>query len=460
MLVLILIGLAGSLAQQQPLIQPYFLTELNQSVGVLFEEMSEMRTVNSEWEVLTYINLTILQIDQRDLLSKLKKLVHFCNNITTLYGPKYDQLLQKCGNTIDGYELIILEMEDFTSEYFSPTTKNKRGILNRMNNLKYFNHETTDLDTVYLKNFKTLESRGKYRLVDTNNKITYLQSIINIQTKEMRTISYHILQLRLQIESMEDYVGSIRLNTYHYGNQHFINRLQDVFTFTNTLIINFQYKLRQVLKFLPSENNGNNSPNVISPKLFLTELKNITNAVYHSGLELPNEPTEENLASLYEMTKIKAIILEEQLILRIAIPLVHSTPFKLYKTNPLPFEVIDNIYAYIFPETDYFIMDKSNNNYIPITHEELSMCLNTQNKYVCKITSPTIKESRSCIISMFREHSDLSNCEVRLTQLEDDLWIELSKPNTWIYVVPHTRVVVTKCQETQGKSIRLNTQVS
>lgn len=444
-------------------ITPPLITELNQKVGILFEEISEVRTFQLEWEVITYVNLTKFRNDQESFKQTLQKLINCCEEIYKLNGKRFE-VLQKCGNLIDGFRLIVLEMEDFSQEYFSnerKVTKKKRETFDQVKNMQYFNRKTinTNKEEIYYENLVILEDKGKYRMMDPVTRTTYIQSIINIQTNELHTISYHIVQLNLLIKSLNDFVEDAKLHYYDISNQIFINKLHDIFTFTNTLIANIQYKMRQIFELLPSKHNGNNSPDIIPPLIFLVELHNITNSIYHSGLELPFELIEENLASFYEISHVQTTIVEEQLIIRIAIPLIHVTPLRLYKANPFPFPLENDIFAFIYPENDYFMMDYNNHRYYPVTEDQINKCQNKQGIYICKLTTPTIytRESDTCIINIFKNSTDLSSCEIRLIEIKNDLWIELYKPNSWIYLVSHTRVVLSKCYGKETETIRLNT---
>lgn len=454
---MIIIGLSGSLAQQHPrAIPPLFNTELNQSVGVLFEEISQLRTFESEWEVLTYINLTTFKTDQIEFKNAIQKLIEFCNDIYPSY--KYmELLLNGCGPIIEGYQLVLLEMEDFSHEYFLSTPKIKRGVLNRINNLKSFYHNSIreDKEIIYLDNLKKLASVGKYRIMDPHNKITYLQSVMNIQANETENISNHIKTLKSQVQALEDNLMSLKQN-HTKGAQFVINKIHDTIAFSISLILNFQYKLRQTLALLPSKYNKNNSPDIISPKVFLAELQNVSNTVYHSGLELPFDAIEENLPFFYEITEMKASIVDDQLILRFAVPLVYSLPMKLYKVNPYPFKIIKNIYAFIFPESDYFAVDRHINRYIPISDEQLKECYNMQSLIICRLNTPTVyaKGINTCTIDLLQKSSDLSACEIRLTKFNSDIWIKMYKPNTWLYIVPETRIVYAKCYQQETQTVR------
>ena len=139
------------------------------------------------------------------------------------------------------------------------------------------------------------------------------------------------------------------------------------------------------------------------------------------------------------------------LIYHITIPLIGYSQYDLYKASPWPRpQTTVNglmVYAYIWPNSPFFALSRSNDAYINIRPEALLRCKQARALCICQNTEPEQKvtEQVTCaiIIATGLRISDLATCDVRVVKLKTTLWARMSSTNWMLSTKKKDKLKVT-----------------
>lgn len=167
------------------------------------------------------------------------------------------------------------------------------------------------------------------------------------------------------------------------------------------------------------------------------------------NLGLPFDITPENLPNYYQISSPEGRIVENNLFISFSIPLVNSAKYKLYKATSLPYKIKDtNLYAFIVPKYEYFALDYNYEDFIDISKEELNNCHKVnENLYVCKQNFPIFStfDSKVCEVNMMKGTNYTEQCDIRVSNMTNELWIRIHKYNTYIYALPKKQLIHVTC---------------
>jgi hypothetical protein len=119
------------------------------------------------------------------------------------------------------------------------------------------------------------------------------------------------------------------------------------------------------------------------------------------------------------------------------IPLLQSTMYQLYKSQPFPVKQNDNVFVYVETKKDFIFVDTMRHKYVKMNYQELQVCLlPNEFTYVCQETLPILtyipgEDCEATLIhpstNSFPDHV----CEQGLLKLENTHWIPLHINNEW-----------------------------
>lgn len=431
---------------------------INSDAGLYFEETGKVRLYHEEWKIITYINITEIQ-NSYDYISEIfNHIVNFCQNLPTLsiYDPKngmtYD-IQEGCGNIINLVTAVMHEITQNNVNWWenSQTSRSKRGLINIIGSISKTLFGTLDEDDAkdYLARFNNLTEQGKFRDQILEKHTSLLQSTINYLKDDAKKRDEQIYELKQHTHNIKKEMSEINLRQNKFEVLSRIkNELQDIATYLSLLIMNYQAKQRQYLSAMSVGQKSPNSPTLIPPQLFLNELHRIRSTITARNLDIPIELTINNLPTLYSISTPETRILRNQMIISFTIPLVTVQDFFVYKVTTLPYRIQNNLFSYLIPTHDYIALDSFKEKYVYLSNEELSNCHTiSSTSLACPQTTPIMASiiSGLCEINILKQVEELDNCNYRIGNFTQEIWVKLRKTNTWLYTFPKRENVYIEC---------------
>lgn len=111
---------------------------------------------------------------------------------------------------------------------------------------------------------------------------------------------------------------------------------------------------------------------------FLVSPEQMTNIIDSISKNIPKHVTlpislsKSNLISLYKIIKLSAIVINNEIIFEINIPLVNIQTFKIYKLTTIPVKQKNDVYLHTMLRKNLIIIDNKQEYYIALVHTNFS----------------------------------------------------------------------------------------
>lgn len=414
------------------------------SSGLYVEELASLRTYYTEWKLVTYINLTVYNLEYIKLHSMISLVKEICISI----DEKMDNDVHYksgCNQTLMQINDLMLEIEEHHSKWFLPHKISKRGIINPIGNLQralFGTLDNTDAE-FYLKEFEILHHNDNLQNSIIKNQTSLIQSTINMMGKLDSKINVTISHIEAVINR---FIGKYESQTSTLSVLK--TNANELFIHVTLTIIQFMHNQKIYLNAISLNQNNGNNPNLIPPKLFYNELKKIHSQITAMELDLPLQIKQENLATFYQISLVESKIIKDQLIVSFTLPLVNTKKYILYKSTSLPVLIKNNLYSFIVPHHEYVALDSVKDKYIPITNDELKACFQiSETNLICKETFPIMSAigTSICEINLLRMDKVSDECNIRIANFSAEIWIKLRQPNSYVFTFPKRQFVYISC---------------
>lgn len=441
-----------------------------------------MRTYDTDWKIVTYINLSRYSSDYEELSNMLLQANLMCDLVknntdvfqkNSKYIPSLKQIKEQenietsCKNSIAHINSMLVEIDSFQSKWFTSekTHQNKNKTLNRTKRtlwsilaLAAFNSDklTTADGEHFLSEIKALHEQNtlQNRLIDL--KTTVLKSSINILENDLNTAKNKINQI---YKSLLDISGTIVFDMDIINQKIHINQVLNHITLCFIQFLNNQ---KLIIDSLAVGQNKNNNANLIPPKIFYNELDAISNEIRMEKLQLPIVLSKENLYLFYQISTVQSCVLDDQLIVQFTLPLTSTETYNLFKATSIPYRLQNNIFTYILPQNEYFAMDELKEKFIAVSQIELQSCfmINNQN-LICKQNFPIMYTAYNdiCEIKILNRQDVKKSCNIRAVNVSAEFWIKLKEPNVYIYSLPEKQYIQITCPKAKYNQIIENTGI-
>lgn len=427
----------------------YEVESIDSQAGLYFEEIGKLNLYHDDWKLVTYMNLTIYQEEFNHVKSMVGEMFKICDELKgkSLSSQEVDI---SCGPILEQIELILQELEEYNIKWFMGNRK-KRALLNIVGSVSKTLFGTLDEQDAagYLAEFENLKKQNKLRDRITEKHTSLIQSLTNLVISTEDSRKNQTDKLLNQINSIKNSMENL-LKTYAPAmlTMKLKTQVQDMTSYVILLVVNFKSRQRQILETITVGQKSPNSPALIPPQMFLSELIHIRGEINSRDLDLPLEPKTEYLTMFYSISTPEARIIGNQLVVSFTLPLVTKTEYILYKISSLPHRIKENIFKYIIPTHEFLAMDSFKDKYVSIGVEELDNCHHLENrKLACKQTTPIMAtyNTANCEVNMLKMMNNLEICQERISNLTGELWIKLRQTNTYLYVFPGGENVYIKC---------------
>ncbi len=430
-----------------------------------------MGIYNTEWNIVYHMNMTTLQNEFNMIEETVQQLEKMCKSFTielTIEQSQMpeglilesNQLSRQCGSTLTQIQILLQNAKDFNIDWFyaTPNKRTKRAPLNivgtTLRNL--FGTLAQEDAASYLQQFQSMEAAGYERQVQIDEQTTLLKSTMQILTH----MNEHNIMLhnktKQQFENVNATLEKLKTDIDNWWlNLEVGTQIDNLLTFVLTSLTTFHNRQKQ---FLEAITFGSSSvaatPILLPPALFIEELLFIQNKISGEALRLPLQVTRENIANYYQMAFTRSRIVNDQLLVSMAIPLLATQQYELIRITSFPHLLQNGLYNFIIPTHEYIAMDAFRQTYISLTNTELQNCIDLRHQsenaeLICMQSSPIFKVATTkddCAVTLLSDPDSPTKCDIRVSNITQQTYIRLRQPNSWIGVFPEQQTLYIRCK--------------
>lgn len=430
--------------------------DINISSGLLFEEIANIQLYHSEWAFVTYVNLTNLTVESENLERTVEKIQLLCNSIKNELDLPIPTAY--CEHAMPELYFLLDDIKEYSLKWFTthesetrhPNTfrylkRKKRNILSNISK-RLFSSMSDDEAALYSAQINELRATNDEYFLLAKNQTTLFQEALKVLNNSMQSQSIQHLALQKQFEDIEYLLNNASASEMLTG------KLNELMHYTTILANKLWEKQRHFYEMITTKSK---SFQLIPPKIFLNELLRVETLIRLQGLRLPLPLTVENLSKFYQITTAEGRIVENNLVVRFSVPLVQTRQYTLFKVISAPHRnESDSTFKFIVPRHEYIAIDKTNETFITLKRDELKSCHQIdRTNLVCKQTFPILNanNSRTCEINVLRNLNRSMDCDYRVKNLTEEIWVTLQQPNTYLYTLPKAELVSIDCPHAQTK---------
>ncbi len=391
--------------------------------GIYFEEFGNMRFQRNEWNLIIHYNLTIYKDTLNQIQRTLIQLKEMCHASDPLCNAIYSECKYLMFN-INSSD-IVLQSSNKDHHYQTNRRLHKRGLINGIGYIanELFGILDSRAAEKYETEIKELQSNNKYLIQLAQNHTSITDATLRLFSENTEFIKQELFSLNETIEHQ------IQQFSYTSTMLHIILKL--IMT-----MMRIQELQNKMLDIILDTQHGKFNPVLLPPTYLLDELKYIRSNI-PANVIIP-DIINGNLADFYNLMTVKTRITEHNIIFSVKIPLPDVELHEIFKLIPLPISYQEESLL-ITPSSDYLIINNHRDHFYPLNENELSLCSQTTDEIkICKPHNP-----------IFNVQTNVSKCEVALINHKPDFyqyctmhiysrtpkWVQLSKPNSWIYAM-------------------------
>lgn len=410
---------------------------------------------HSEWAFVTYVNLTNLTLEAEHLEKTVEKIQLLCNNIQSQLDLPIPSAY--CDHAMPELHFLLDDIKDYSVNWFthheSPRhvasfqhlRRKKRNILSKISK-RLFCSMSDEEATMYSGQINELKATNEEYFLLAKNQTTLFQETLKVLNNTLQSQSIQHSALQKQFNELEMLLNNASASEMLTG------KLNELMHYTTIIANKFWDKQRNFYEMITTKSK---SFHLIPPQTFMTELERVSRLIAPQGLRLPLPLTVDHLSKFYQITTAEGRLVDNNLVVRFSIPLVQTKRFTLFKVIKAPYRnATDSTFRYIVPRNEYIAIDRSNETFITLTRDELKSCHQiSRNSLVCKQTFPFLNanNSQGCEINLLRNVNERANCDVRVKNLTEEIWVTLQSPNTYLYTLPKAELVSIDCPHSQTK---------
>lgn len=296
----------------------------------------------------------------------------------------------------------------------------------------------------YERNINELQKNQENQKEILIKQISLTDQILDKFNKSITALRTNQKLLKSRLEKMED---EIKKNSLQQIEMYSIINMHTIFlqiTAIANLLLHITNTLEDAVTFAKLETFH---PSIMDPEDLEMSLKFINNEV--RDLQLPFEPTKDNLLLFEEIITVKAYQINTRLVFIIEVPLTDTTKYDYYHLYPLPMKIA-NQYQVILPQNKFLLFSETNY----ITSDE--QCKRSRkNDFICNIPEQMNFENSLCE-SQLISFSKTNNCKPKMFTL-DSYKIQKIDHDLWIIVTTHELIGKLNCNHDNRKIPLLGT---
>lgn len=270
----------------------FTIEPIQSNLGAFVEEIADLRLFNTEWKVVTKIDLNFFTLEYfniKDMTTLLEKRCEKFNNYLKLNFNTQDWSYSFfCSLPRDNINILMQEIEENSHQWFidnNPQVRHKRSIFSALGGVLLgaagYGFLSDNNAEFYMEEFNKLKEMDKTQNIYMQKQTILIESIFQQLNHSEQNLENMKTQINTVFTNLQEYVSQAQ-KEFHISNQHIhllhiqsdINALMDNFIL---MLMRFLFKQKQFLEAVAITHKNPSNPNLIPPQtLFnaLTELKN------------------------------------------------------------------------------------------------------------------------------------------------------------------------------------------
>ena len=443
----------------------FSIEKIEDSPGLYYEHKGEAQLYSSEWKVVTYVNLSDIDVKYESLLKYANYTISFCqkyNNNTWTNVTDCTQMLHYVPikiNDISNKRQLVYQL---ARNQESPL-RMKRGALNFIGELSKVLFGTMDEADAkyYTEKINRLEMEQTGILKLTREQMTVVKATLRTVNSTVREVQENEDALLRNLKLVEDHLnqkdgelkGKIGLLSVTLHMEKHMMQL-------NRIIYEIEQDYELIVSAIVNAQQGILQPHVITPVQIMETMKRSRDEI-PNDLSLPFPMSVAYSSALLNVIEFDVFINHNVLVYVIKVPLTDHIKFNVYQVFPFPIRTELNAFKFLFiqPEKPYIFMDIAKRFYSKLTESDLSKCKKI-NMYwrVCKQMYPILSTHlhEECEAKMLQPIRKIpSDCSVRVAILNQTLWTQLDN-NEWLYVSARPESITILCEKQDPVDVVIN----
>jgi len=434
--------------QKFPLEEAVNITNFNSHEGLYYHYVGTMKTSNSEWKLINYLDLD----NYSTKYLTLSKLYHSTSQLCGEIRQKLEsndsiyicQLFSQA--TLPYLYEIEINHQNILSTIGQSVNTNdrfRRGLRNaisRLASVLYGNIENIDMEFIFSK-IKQLTQTNKNNLNLVPEQIRMIQTKL---TENNSTLSRVLTNQQKLEENNQVLSEQVKRNTQKIDEIVVRTTLLEQTVLFEVMLNQYAYETQNLIEIVNTALNGKLHTTILSARKWLTELREIKINL-PLGTALPLEITQETISEFLKLSEVAIFHRDKYLIFVTKIPLVHSNDFTVYNIIPLPIEYDSKSLVLIEPEIEVLAISQDKENFFGMTNRQWETCKQLKTYTLCKNNQPIYHRvgTNLCEISLLFNPQNLpNNCKIKFVTSNLVIWNQLSYSNTWLFYTPLEMITI------------------
>lgn len=430
------------------------MNPIKEASSLYYEFQGETYIFNTEWRLVTYMNISDLKLARQQLANYVKTTSALCKREElsvregTLCTTTVDKLLKRL-RVCERTQGLIDDLMDVKVQ------RKKRSIwpLNIIGQISKVLFGTMDEDdaSFYNEKISQVEKEQLDFLTLSKEQITIVKSTLTMINRTMRDVTSNQKMLSQSLEKVIQEVNSRNTKVANILSQQNLKLLiEEHIALLSVEIDLLRDQVNIIMDAIVDAIKGILNPYIISSEDIVKHFKSfsVENNV-ETELLVPNEKM--NLQQILRVATIDIYSAKAILCYVIKLPLSEHFVFDTYKIVPIPSPStqLKGSYIYIKPSSDLILMEKARQYYVKLSLREFDKCKRVlEKKFICKQTFPLISmyDKGECEARLLRDQTVIpEDCIKQITNLINTLWIPIGV-SEWLYVAPKEERMTINCK--------------
>lgn len=442
------------------------LQRFKESPGLYYDHIGEAQLYNTEWRIVTYVNLQ--EADQNlETVKKYARLsVEFCKDHEHTYWVNFTD----CTKITRYIDTQIKEVEDLKVLVRQLTRVDddqkqlrfKRGVFNFIGGISKILFGTMDSEdaSYYTEKITNLEREQLDFLKLSKEQITVVKSTLRSMNSTLLAVSENERILSRGLDEMAKHINERD------------GEIKEMFTATSMLLTINEHTMQLerainecrkeyniLIDAIMNSQKGVLQPHIITPAQIIRQMKaSQADIPSELSLPIPLSATYQNL--VLRIIEFDVFFKGNFLVYVIRLPLTNHVNYNVYHVLPLPIKIkdTDTKFTFILPEREYLLMDVAKQYYARLKVDEIKECklINFYHR-VCKQNNPVqiTHLHEECEVEMLQSVRTIpSSCSQRVVEINQTIWTQLHG-NEWLYVASRPDVLTVLCSKHEPSDIEI-----
>ena len=439
------------------------LQKYEKSPGLYYDHIGEAQLYNTEWKLLTYVDL--LEADRNlETVQKYAELSkEFCKKHQHSFWVNFTDCLRIARYT----DRKVKEVQEL-KELVRQLTRNenngqprfKRGVFNFVGGISKILFGTMDSNdaSYYAEKVSNLEREQLEFLSLSKEQVTVVKSTLRSLNSTLLAVSENERVLSKGLNEMAKHISE------HDGE------IKDMLTGTSMLLTVNEHNMQLeralgecrreydiLIDAILNSQKGILQPHIITPAQIVRQIKaSQADIPAELTLPIPLSATHQNL--IVNIINLDVFIQNNFLVYVIRLPLTNHVKYNVYHVLPLPIRIEDdsNKFIFILPEREYLLVDTAKRYYARLGLNEFKDCKLITSRYrVCKQSGPVqlTHLHEECEVEMLQSLRAIPrSCSQRIAEINQTAWTQLDG-NEWLYVAPRPDTLTILCPKQEPTDI-------